>query len=78
MKTKTKKKNLGRVYFELDYVVDLDNPHMVEHAKQCIYEDVMTAYKYDEVQNYISVKEDKKAKAKDIPEFLLDDGDYMD
>lgn len=75
---KTKKKNLGKVYFELEYVVDLDNPDMVQHAKTALWEDIMSMFKYDEIHNCIGVKEDKKAKEKDIPEFLLDDGDYLD
>lgn len=78
MKTKTKKKNLGRVYFQLNYVVDLDNQNMVEHAKTALWEDIMSMFKYNEIHNCIGVKKDSKAKEKDIPEFLLDDGDYMD
>jgi hypothetical protein len=67
-----KAKRLGKVIFDLSYVVDLDDADMVDHAKECIYEDIMSAYKYDEVQNYIEVTEpDKTLKESDIPQFLL-------
>lgn len=65
------KKRLGRVYLELEYVVDLDDENMVERAKTCFYENFMSLVKYDEVFNRIGVREDKDAKEEDIPEFLL-------
>lgn len=61
---------LGRVCVSHSYVVDLDDKDMVQEAKDCLYEDLMNSYKYDEVWNNISVKADKKAKKSDIPEFL--------
>ena len=61
---------LGRVYFNLSYVVDMDDQEMVEQAKEAIYEDIMSALKYNEIDSYIDLKLDKKAKVKDIPEFL--------
>lgn len=61
---------LGRVYFNLSYVVDMNNQEMVEQAKEAIYEDIMSALKYNEIDSYIELKLDKKAKAKDIPDFL--------
>ena len=64
-------KRLARVVFDLSYVVDADNPDMVEEAKNCIYEDVMSALKYNEVFNYIEVQQpDPTLKEEDIPEFL--------
>lgn len=67
-----KPKRLGKVIFDLGYVVDLDDADMVDRAKECIYEDIMSAYKYDEVQNYIEVTEPEGTlKESDIPEFLL-------
>lgn len=65
-----KKKRFGRVVVRCSYVVDLDNKDMISEAKDCIYEDVMNAVKYDELQNYIEVVEDKSAKESDIPDFL--------
>lgn len=62
---------LGRVEFKIGYVVDLDNENAVAEAKQCVFEDVMNAVKYDEVIEYIKVVPDPTAKAEDIPEFLL-------
>jgi hypothetical protein len=64
---------LGKITFDLEYVVDLDNEDMVEYAKTCIYEDVMSAMKYNEIQNYIKVgDEDKSLTEDDIPAFLTD------
>lgn len=62
---------LGRVYFNINYVVDLDNKDMVDEAKQCVFEDVMNAVKYDEVAAHIEVVSDATATEEDIPEFLL-------
>lgn len=66
-----KKKMLGRVCISHSYVVDLDNPEMIQEAKDCLFEDLMNAYKYDEVHLYIDVKADKTASVNDIPDFLL-------
>jgi hypothetical protein len=66
-----KKPRLGRVIFDLGYVVDLDNDDMVTQAKEFVYEDIMSAFKYDEVFNYIEVVEAPDAKESEIPEFLL-------
>jgi hypothetical protein len=64
---------LGRVIFDLGYVVDLENQEMVDHAKDCIYEDIMSAIKYNEVHNYLEVVEAPDASEGDIPEFLIED-----
>lgn len=63
---------LGRVYFNIDYVVDLDNKEMVAEAKQCVFEDVMNAVKNDELVANIKVTVDPTADTNDIPEFLRD------
>jgi hypothetical protein len=55
----------------MSYVVDLDNQDMVEEAKQCLYEDMCNAVKYEEMAANIEVCSDKKLKESDIPEFLL-------
>ncbi len=68
-----KKMRLGRVVLNFSYVVDLDNEDMVSEAKDCIYEDVMNAAKYEELHTYIDIIEDKKAKPSEIPEFLLEE-----
>ena len=57
----------------MEYVVDLDNEEMIDEAKNALYEDLMSAYKYDEIYNNIDVtEEDKSLKESDIPEFLLE------
>lgn len=63
----------GKVEFKISYVVDLDDQIMVDDAKQCVFEDVMNAVKYDEVVNYIDAAEDPTAKAEDVPEFLREE-----
>ena len=64
---------LGKVYIHHYYVVDLDNEDMVDEAKMCMFEDLMNAVKYDELGNWISVKEDNSLKESDIPSFLTED-----
>lgn len=67
---------LGKVKIEMEYVVDLDNDMMIYEAKNALYEDLMSAYKYDEIYNRIEVTEqDKTLKKSDIPEFLLEDNE---
>ena len=68
-----KTKKLGRVYFELNYVVDLNDLGMVDHARTSLYEDIMSMLKYDEIYNCIEVREDETAKEEDIPGFFLED-----
>jgi hypothetical protein len=64
------KKRLGRVVINIEYVVDLDNPEMIEDAKQCIFEDITNSIKYGEVDQWIDVVPAPDAKEEDIPEFL--------
>jgi hypothetical protein len=66
---------LGKVYFDCAYVVDLNNSEMVQHAKDALYEDLMGAYKNDELHHWIKTKPAPKAKEKDIPEFLKPEPD---
>lgn len=68
-----KPKRLGRVYFRASYVVDLDNQDMVDEAKECVFEDVCNAVKFDEIGESIIVGEpDPKLTEADIPEFLTE------
>lgn len=62
---------LGRVVFDLGYVVDLDNEEMVEDAKTCILEDIDNATRFGELPQYIEIQPAPDAKEADIPEFLL-------
>ena len=65
---------LGKVVINLEYVVDLDNKEMVEHAQDALYEDLMSAYKYNGLANWIGIKEgDENLSESDIPEFLLEE-----
>lgn len=63
---------MGRVSMCLEYFVDLNDESMVEHAKQCLYEDIMSMVKYDELYNVIGVEETPEASVQDIPAFLTE------
>jgi len=62
---------LGRVEFNIGYVIDLDNENMVDHAKEAIQEDIESAIRngvsINIVTDYDGITEG------DIPEFLLDE-----
>ena len=49
---------------------------MVQQAKDSLYEDLMNAYKYNELPDWLTVVPDPKAKASEIPEFLLEDNEH--
>ena len=72
---KAKKMRLGRVCINIGYVVDLDNPAMIQEAMDCLYEDVANSVKYNEECSLIKVVIDPKFKKSDIPDFLLDNKD---
>jgi hypothetical protein len=67
-----KKMRLGKAKVFLEYVVDLDNKDMIDHALGALYEDLMSAYKNDEVHHLFVTEEDSSLKEEDIPEFLLE------
>lgn len=63
---------LGRIAFDLGYVVDLDNNEMVEEAKECVLEDIHNAIKFGELGQYLEVQPaPDNATEADIPEFLI-------
>jgi len=64
---------LGRVEFNIGYVVDLDNAVMVSEAKLAIYEDVQNAVNEGVRCNIIHNSKLNKMTEGDIPSFLLDD-----
>ncbi len=68
--SKKTKKRLGRVVMALSYVVDMDNPDMIQEAKDCLFEDICNAVKYNEIDNF-EIIPDKTLKTEDIPDFLL-------
>ncbi len=77
--TGNKTRRLGKVYIFPEYVVDLNDPEMVKDAKSALFEDIMNAVKFNELHQWIDVKEDPTAKLKDIPSWLLqDDSDDSD
>lgn len=63
---------LGRVAFDLGYVVDLDNNEMVDEAKECVLEDIHNAIKFGELDQYLEIQPaPANATEADIPEFLV-------
>lgn len=64
--------NMGKVVIHLEYPVDLNEPEMVDYAKESLYEDIASMIKYDEVSNVIAVQEDSNLSYDDIPEFLVE------
>ena len=68
---------LGIVIVEHGYVVDLDNEEMVEQAICCVYEDLLQAYKSNEIEHWIgkneAVRFNPAFSEDDIPSFLTED-----
>ena len=64
---------LKKVTLDLYYVVDAEDEQMIHYAKDCLYEDIMSAVKHDELFGLIRVVDAPGAKECDIPEFLLEE-----
>lgn len=64
---------MGLVRFELHYAVDLNDEEMVNHAKECLYEDIMSMVKHDETFNGIKVVESPETSYDEIPDFLTEE-----
>ena len=62
-----------RVTLDLYYVVRAGDDHMIQHAKDCLYEDIMSAYKNDDLYDCIRVVDAPGAGEEDIPEFLQEE-----
>ena len=62
-----------RLIIDLGYVVRSGDDQMIQRAKECFYEDIMNAYKYDEVFDMIDIVDAPEAAESDIPEFLLEE-----
>lgn len=67
-----KKRKLGRVVFELGYVVDLNDSDMIDHARDCLLDDLMYIYKEYETASHIRIvpDDDGELRVSDIPDFL--------
>lgn len=48
---------IGRVCFNIEYIVDLDNPEMIDVAKDFIRDDVDDIVKYNSYIDFIDVEE---------------------
>jgi hypothetical protein len=77
MKTKQKKR-LGTVTLKISYIVDLDNPSMVDHAKESIREDIEEALTRNNLDNHIEITHDGTLQESQIPAFLLPADDLLD
>lgn len=69
----TSKPKLKKVTLDLYYMVYADDENMIRHAKDCLYEDIMSAYTLDTLYDSIRVVDAPEAKEEDIPEFLLEE-----
>lgn len=58
-----------RVQMGGSYVV-LNTKEGIREGRAALYEDIMNAAKYEELQDYIEVVIDPGAKEEDIPDFL--------
>ena len=66
---------LGKVKLALtlEYLVDLDNPEMVSHAKECIYEDIQDLHRFpEEIAEKVVEEETPEMRESDIPEFFTE------
>ena len=62
---------LGRVQFRVSYVVDLDNPDMVDHATDALRDDIAEIFGEWTIADFIEIAEAKPTDTPhDIPEFL--------
>jgi hypothetical protein len=65
---------LKKVTLDIYYMVYADDENMIRHAKDCLYDDIMSAVKHDELFGLIRVVDAPPgAKECDIPEFLLEE-----
>jgi hypothetical protein len=63
---------LGKVHIDLGYYVDLNDESMVQHAKDCLYEDLCSLVKYNELYDALDIVEAPEASIQNIPEFLTE------
>lgn len=61
---------IGRVYFNREYFVDLNDQSMIDHAMECISEEIDYMVKYNDTLNSIAIGEAPESTYEDIPEFL--------
>ena len=66
---------LGRVQFNIGYVVNLDDGDMVQHAKDAIADDITNAARDGVFCDIIHKDSHDEMSEGDIPEFLWDDGE---
>ena len=66
---------LGKVIFKIEYVVDLDNNHMVAQCYDWIIYDVQEAVKYNDILGYVTEHPDTTGTLtyRDIPSALTNE-----
>jgi hypothetical protein len=62
-----------KVTLDLYYIVRAGDDEMIQHAKDSLYEDIMSAYKNDELYDCIRVVDAPDASEEDVPEFLQEE-----
>lgn len=64
---------LGRVQFAMSYVVDLDDPDMVERAEEALYQAIWDMGRDRDIDRHLDiVPADPSDTADDIPDILRD------
>jgi hypothetical protein len=61
-----------RIKLSGDYIV-LNDPEMIRHAKDALFEDIHNAVKHDEVADWLEVVPAPEGTLDRIPEFLLEE-----
>lgn len=69
-----------KVCISHSYIVPADNDEAINYAKESLYEDLMNAFKYEEVFELIDVEEAPDADASDVPDFIKEhiDEEHID
>lgn len=63
---------IGKVWLDVgfEYNVDLDDPLMVDYAKQLLYEDVQSLHREGDLAELVRQRANSKLTEADIPDFI--------
>lgn len=77
-----KKRRIGTITLGVKYTVDLNDKEMVEHAKECFYDDLYEAIvktsDREAFESMLVTKRDQKLKWKDVDQFLREDAEMRE
>ena len=63
----------GKVFLNLEYIIDLDNETMIQRARDAIYDDINYAIHSDVIDSWIEIKKVKNIDDSMIASWLIDD-----